>query len=78
MPTSPSLSLSLSPSPSPRLTSSGACAACGAYGGSQHRPTCRPGRRFQLGRFRRARRDSRISAALRDYEDYERSLIRDL
>ena len=43
-----------------------ACRACGAYGNSQHRPTCRPDRpRFKLGRMRRVRRDSRTSAAAR-------------
>jgi hypothetical protein len=38
------------------------CRSCGAYGTSQRRPTCNPGCMFKLGRMRRARRGSRLSA----------------
>jgi hypothetical protein len=68
----------------PRLTASGACASCGAYGGSQHRPTCDPervqrtGERIRLGRSRRAARDRRTSAAVRARERVERDLLRGL
>jgi hypothetical protein len=52
--------------PFPRTTKSGACAFCGAYGASPHRPNCRPytGPRVRLGRMRFARRDARRSAAI--------------
>jgi hypothetical protein len=59
-------------------TSSGACPACGAYGNSQHRPTCQPGRRLKLGRMRRARRDSRTSWAARVHAQGQRALLRGL
>jgi hypothetical protein len=59
-----------------RVTRSGACAACGAYGGSSHRPTCEPGRRIQLQSNWSILRDSRLSATVRDYMKYERWLIR--
>jgi hypothetical protein len=61
-----------------RLTQTGACASCGAYAGSQHRPTCRPDakRRFKLGRSRQARRDSRTSAAMRDRTRFEDAVLR--
>jgi hypothetical protein len=64
----------------PRLTQSGACASCGAYGGSQHRPTCSPNvkRRFKLGYSRQARRDRRTSAAMRDRTRFEDAVLRDL
>jgi hypothetical protein len=56
-----------------------ACRACGAYGNSQHRPTCRPDRpRFKLGRMRRVRRDSRTSYAARANARVQRALIRGL
>jgi hypothetical protein len=64
----------------PRLTQSGACAACGAYGGSQHRPNCRPrtGPRLRLGRMRNAKRDARLSAAVREKIRIDDELVRDL
>jgi hypothetical protein len=40
------------------------CRWCGAYGFSQHSPTCQPGRVPRVGRMRGAARDSRISAAV--------------
>jgi hypothetical protein len=51
-----------------RLTQSGACASCGAYGNSQHGRSCQPElkRRFRLEFSRVARHDDHISAALRD------------
>ena len=56
-----------------------ACRACGAYGNSQHRPTCRPDRpRFKLGRMRGVRRDSRTSYAARANAQVQRALIRGL
>ena len=55
-----------------------ACRSCGAYGNSQHRPTCQPGRRFQLGRMRGVRRDSRTSYAARANAQIQRELIRGL
>jgi hypothetical protein len=65
----------------PRTTQSGACAVCGAYGGSQHRrPDCRPrtGPRFRLGRMRNARRDARNSAAILEKMRIDDDLVRDL
>jgi hypothetical protein len=55
-------------SPVIRLTQSGACASCGAYGYSQHASTCRPElrRRFKLERSAACRHDSAIEAAIRD------------
>jgi hypothetical protein len=63
-----------------RLTQSGACASCGAYAGSQDRPTCRPDviRRFKLGYSRQAPRDSRTSAAMRDRTRFEDGVLREL
>jgi hypothetical protein len=55
-----------------------ACRACGAYGSSQHRPTCQPDRRFKLGRMRGARRDSRNSAAARANDRIQNALLRGL
>ena len=61
-----------------RLTASDACAACGAYGNTQHRPTCNPRRAvpIQLGLMRRARRNSRISAAVRNRLRLDQALLR--
>jgi hypothetical protein len=64
--------------PALTTTISGACTACGAYGGSQHRPTCRPAPRFQLEPSRRAPRDSRTSAAARVAQHLAQWLARDL
>jgi hypothetical protein len=55
-----------------------ACRSCGAYGVSQHRPTCQPGRVFKLGGMRRAARDARISAAVRAQVRLQNSLTRSL
>jgi hypothetical protein len=55
-----------------------ACRSCGAYGVSQHRPTCQPGRVFTLGRSRRAIRDRRTSAAILTLAEQQRSLVRNL
>jgi hypothetical protein len=63
---------------SPRTTRSGACSSCGAYGASQHRPTCEPGRRFGIGHMRVARRDSRTSAIALAHQRLQQSLARDL
>lgn len=62
----------------PRLTQSGACAVCGAYGGSQHRPNCRPrtGPPFRLGRMRNVDRDARNSAAIREKIRIDNELAR--
>jgi hypothetical protein len=64
----------------PRTTQSGACAACGAYGGTPHRPTCRPrtGPRLRLGRMLAARRDARKSAAAAAKGRVDIALIRGL
>jgi len=59
-------------------TATGGCVSCGAYGGSQHRPTCQPGKKFKLGRSRRARHDARASWAVREKERVELELIGDL
>jgi hypothetical protein len=61
-----------------RLTASGACASCNAYGGTQHRPTCRPDvvRRFKRPSFRRARIDARLSAIARTYARQQDALVR--
>jgi hypothetical protein len=65
-----------------RTTSSGACCSCGAYGGSQHRPTCRPDGpppyRIKLQRSRQARRDRRTSWVVRENERIQHELIGDL
>jgi hypothetical protein len=53
-----------------------ACRSCGAYGNSQHRPTCQPGRSFKLCPMRRAARDSRTSAAVVAQRFVERSMLR--
>ena len=53
-----------------------ACPACGAYGNSQHRPTCQPGRRLKLGRMRGVRRDSRNSYAALANARIQRAMIR--
>ena len=62
-----------------RSTTLGACASCGAYGNSQHAFTCDPERtaavRFRLGRMRRVRRDTRLSAAASAYERHQERLI---
>lgn len=60
-----------------RLTQSGACASCGAYGGSQHRPTCQPDvpRKFKRPHSRRAKVDARMSAAMRDRTRFEDEVI---
>ncbi|MBV9577332.1 MAG: hypothetical protein JO057_01945 [Chloroflexi bacterium] len=64
---------------SPRLTQSGACAACGAYGGTQH-PDCHPrtGPRLQLGHMRGAQRDARNSTVVREKLRIDSGLVRDL
>jgi hypothetical protein len=59
-----------------RLTQSGACAHCGAYGGSQHRlPNCPevPQTRFQRGHVPGAARDARISQVIRAWQQHERN-----
>ncbi len=63
-----------------RLTQSGACASCGAYGGNQHRPTCQPDvkRVIQLQYSRQARRDAQTSAAVRATMAIDRALTRKL
>ena len=57
---------------SPRTTSLGACAACGAYGNSQHLPTCNPARtprlRPRLSLARQARPDPRRLLAFTTYQ----------
>jgi hypothetical protein len=59
-----------------RLTQSGACASCGAYGNSQHTNCCLDEiRRFKLGYSRRAKRDSRASAAMRDRPQLEDEVL---
>jgi hypothetical protein len=66
--------------PFPRTTRSGACATCGAYGGTPHRPNCQPrtGPRPRLGRMLAARGDARKSAAARAKDRVELALIRGL
>jgi hypothetical protein len=66
--------------PFPRATHSGACATCGAYGGTPHRPTCQPrtGSRIRLGRMLAARRDARKSAAAAAKYRVDGALIRGL
>jgi hypothetical protein len=59
--------------PTPR-----ACRACGAYGNSQHRPTCQPGRRFKLGRMRCVQRDSHNSHAALSNARVQSAMIRGL
>jgi hypothetical protein len=54
------------------------CRSCGAYRGSQCPSTCQPGRKYQLGRSRRAGRDRRTSAMVREYERIQESLIQGL
>jgi len=63
-----------------RLTASGACASCGADGGTQHRPTCQPDvvRRIKLQPSRRARRDVPLSAIMRDRTRFEDEVLRRL
>jgi hypothetical protein len=64
----------------PRKTKSGACAACGAYGNTGH-DTCRGQDRAEVIRLnpsRRARLDSRNSAAERARIHVERKLLRKL
>ena len=65
------------PAFSAETTSSGACKACGAYGGSFHQ-SCRPGRHFRLEVSRRARRDRRLSALVREQERIQNDLIKGL
>ena len=61
----------------------GACASCGAYGGSQHRPTCGPreGERIRLNRSRWALFDGGPDAPIRAWlageYDITRQLLRD-
>ena len=59
-----------------RLTTSGACASCGAYGLSRHSTSCQPAvvRRFKLTAVRGY--DSRLSAALRDRAHLEDEALR--
>jgi hypothetical protein len=57
-------------------TRAAACVSCGAYGNSQHRPTCQPGRVIKLGHMRRAARDARISATVRAQARLQDSLAR--
>jgi hypothetical protein len=66
--------------PYPRVTQSGACPICGAYGQSPHRPNCRPrtGPRLRLGRMRGARRDARKSAAIAAKLRADNAQVRDL
>jgi hypothetical protein len=52
------------------------CRACGAYGGTQHRPTCQPGRHFKLGHVRSA--DGKTSAAMRALVRHQDNLVREL
>ena len=59
-------------------TRSSACPGCGAYGNSQHRPTCQPGRRLKVGAMRRARRDSRTSAVALAHARAHCALLRGL
>jgi hypothetical protein len=51
-----------------RLTQSGACASCGAYGNSRHETSCQPEvkRRFRLEPSQVAQHDDHICATLRD------------
>lgn len=62
----------------PRLTESGACASCGAYGNSSHQSTCKPDRKltYRLVSLWRVRRDSRNSAAARALARLDRGLVR--
>jgi hypothetical protein len=64
--------------PGDNTTRTGACRSCGAYGGTPHRPTCQPGRRFKLGRFRGLRRSSRRSAAVVARTNVDRLMLRGL
>jgi hypothetical protein len=62
-----------------RTTQSGACASCAAYGNTQHNSrTCEPEvkRVLQLGYSRQARRDVRLSDAVRAKEANDRKLMR--
>ena len=61
-----------------RLTPLGACASCGAYGGSQHQPTCNPGKKFKLAPSRRAHQDAVNSNAFLVKDRIELQLIRNL
>ena len=65
------------PAFSTETTSSGACKACGAYGGTSHQ-SCRPGRHFRLEVSRRSRNDRRLSALVREQERLQNSLINGL
>jgi len=56
----------------------GACKSCGVYRNIQHRPTCCPGRKFQLQPSRQARRDSLTSAVVRINLGLQDRLVRDL
>ena len=60
---------------STRTTRTGSCASCGAYGNTPHRPTCTPDRVIRLSVMRRARRDSRNSAAVRANDRVQHSLL---
>jgi hypothetical protein len=61
-----------------RLTRSGACASCGAYGNSTHPSTCQPEliRRFKLRFSARCQRDRAVSAAMRDRDRLENDALR--
>ena len=64
-----------------RLTASGACASCNAYGGSAHASSCNaaePRKKFRRGHMPRAARNSRLSAVAVAQERLQRRLIRDL
>jgi len=68
------------PTPSYRYTSSGACASCGVPSANQHRRTCQPdvNRRIELQPSRRARRDARRSAVMRDRTRFEDEILNSL
>jgi hypothetical protein len=58
-------------------TRAAACRSCGAYGVSQHQPTCEPDRQrlVKLNPSRRAPRDARTSAAIRARDRVQDSAI---
>ena len=66
----------------PKTPPMGACRSCGAYGFSQHQPTCKvdvdPPVRFKRGPSRLALRDSLRSAAVRAYLRIQNDLIHGL
>jgi len=64
-----------------RFTSSGACARCGAYGGTQHSlPNCQDqaATKFKRGHMPHAARDARISEVIRAWQEAERELVEHL